>query len=200
MTPELWIALASAKCVTALVPGQNSALMAVVSARFGWTGGILALLGILMAQIVWAIVAIYVIFSALDLVGGDIIWLQTVSAILLIWIGSNTLRVSTDISTVKIHRRAFGHVFDGVVVGIANPMTLMFFLALFPAFVQAGTAAEEVILFTVSAVLASTAAALAPYLLVGGLVRRAGHGELLHLVSGSALVVTGGFLLLHVLG
>lgn len=198
MTAQIWIALATANFFACLAPGQNAALMGAAAARSGPIGGGFAMLGILLAELAWAAIAIYLTFGARELAGDTFVLLQIASAGVLIWFGIGAMREGVGARGFKVHRGALGLVGDGIVVGLANPLALVFFLSVFPAFVPAGTSGSGAALFFVSAILVSSAAGLAPYLAAGGMLRRAGHTNLLHLVSGGALAGTGGLLLLKV--
>ncbi|WP_366523491.1 LysE family transporter [uncultured Sulfitobacter sp.] len=56
---------------------------------------------------------------------------------------------------IKLRRGIAGLVGDGVFVGFANPLALVFFLSVFPAFVPPGTNGTGAVFFFVSAIVAS---------------------------------------------
>ena len=153
MTAQIWIALATANFFACLAPGQNAALMGAAAARSGPIGGGFAMLGILLAELAWAAIAIYLTFGARELAGDTFVLLQIASAGVLIWFGIGAMREGVGARGFKVHRGALGLVGDGIVVGLANPLALVFFLSVFPAFVPAGTSGSGAALFFVSAIL-----------------------------------------------
>lgn len=195
MTLQIWIALATANFLACLAPGQNAALMGAAAARSGPIGGLFAMIGILLAELAWAAIAIHLTFGAQELVGDTYVVLQVASAGVLIWFGIGAMREGVGSGPVKPHKSALGLVGDGIIVGLANPLALIFFLSVFPVFVPPGTSGAGAAFFFVSAILVSSLAGLAPYFAVGGILRRAGHTAALHLISGGALAGTGSILL-----
>lgn len=200
MTLQIWIALATANFFACLAPGQNAALMRAVAARSGPFCTGMALLGILLAELAWATIAIYLTFGARDLAGDTFVLLQVASAGVLIWFGVSALRntFTENEQNVAVERGGIGHLACGVVVGFANPLALVFALSVIPAFVTAGASGLSAAIFFIPAVVVSSAEGLFPYLVAGGLLRRAGQAKLLQLISGGALAGSGGLLLIHV--
>lgn len=198
MTAEIWIALATANFFACLAPGQNAALLGAATARSGLSGGLVAGAGILLAELIWASIAIYLTFGAREVAGESFILMQIASAAVLIWFGVKAMRDGVKTGAVKPHKGYAGLLSDGVVIGLANPLALVFFLSVFPAFVPPESSGRYAALFFVSAILVSSIAGLVPYLAAGGVLRRSGHSATLHLVSGGALAGAGGILLLKV--
>ena len=200
MTLQIWIALATANFFACLAPGQNAALMGAVAARSGPYCTGMAMFGILLAELAWATIAIYLTFGARDLAGDTFVVLQMASAAVLIWFGISALRntFSKTEASVAVQRGGLGHLACGAVVGFANPLALVFALSVIPAFVPAGASGPGAAFFFISAVVISSAAGLFPYLVAGGLLRRAGQAKLMQLISGGALAGSGALLLIHV--
>lgn len=198
MTAQIWIALATANFFACLAPGQNAALLGAATARSGLAGGLVAGAGILLAEFVWALIAIYLTFGAREIAGESFVLLQIASAAVLIWFGVKAIRDGVGTGTVKPHNGYRGLFCDGVVIGLANPLALVFFLSVFPAFVPPEASGAHAAFFFVSAIILSSVAGLAPYLAAGGVLRRSGHSATLHLLSGGALAGAGGILLLKV--
>lgn len=198
MTADIWIALATANFLACLAPGQNAALIGAITARGGPVRASFAMLGILLAELIWACIAIYLTFGARELAGDSFVLIQIASAGVLIWFGICAIRDSVERSATPTEHGPFALTCQGCFVGLANPLALVFFLSVFPAFVPAGTSGPHAVTFFVSAILISSALGLLPYIAAGGLVRRAGKSHLLQLISGSALMGTGGLLLVKI--
>ncbi|MBN8293356.1 LysE family transporter [Rhodobacter sp. NTK016B] len=196
MTPETWITLAMANFVASVAPGQNVALVGASTARAGSAGGLLAVLGILLAELSWSILALFMALGARGVDPALMLALQLASGSVLIVSGLKVLRAvpaearhaaDGPCSAIRI-------VANGVWIGAANPMALVFFLSLFPGFVAAGAETvvlSDLVLFYGSAVVASAAAGLMPYLVVSNALVRFGLARLLGYASGAALLVVG---------
>jgi threonine/homoserine/homoserine lactone efflux protein len=201
MTIKIWGALALANFVASLAPGQNMAYLAAAAVRAGPRGGLAALGGILVAELLWSVLALSLALSAREVSPTLFMRLQYASGGFLIWLGfcilkETAVRVGRQDDTGHFNLRCAAR---GVWVGLANPLALIFFLSLFPGFVSAGTDATDpaVIAFYVSAVLASSAAGLAPYLVTAGVVAQAGQARRLQMISGGSLVILGAVVLLR---
>ncbi len=195
MTLEIWIALAAANFVACLAPGQNAALITAAAARSGAVRGGVAMIGILVAELIWALIAIYLTFGARELAGDAFVLMQIGSAGLLVWFGIATISSSSGGQQAASGSGLSRLLRNGVFVGLANPLALVFFLSVFPAFVPQGATGFGSAVFFVSAILLSSAAGLAPYLAAGDVIGRAGKGLVLQFLSGGALAGTGVLLL-----
>jgi threonine/homoserine/homoserine lactone efflux protein len=177
MTIELWFALAAANFAASVAPGQNVALVGSAAVRAGLRGGAAAVAGILVAECVWSVLALALLLGARDVSPALFAGLQLASVVPLIWIGVCILRdpaADADTDTAPGARCSSRRlVLRGVLIGAANPLALVFFLSLLPGFVPAQTDLSDpaTSAFFVSAVLASTVAGLAPWLVASGLVR-----------------------------
>lgn len=122
-----------------VAPGPNVLFVMTQSAWRGPKAGLFAAAGIESAN------SLYVIFSAVGLAGliaasgtaFEII--KWAGAAYLAWLGFQAIRSSfstaeaSALSTSEASARAFR---DGVVVALGNPKTILFFLALFPQFID----------------------------------------------------------------
>lgn len=198
MSLEIWIALAAANFVASLVPGQNAALIGSATARSGLHGGSFAIIGILAAELIWSVAALVIALSAREL--SPALWtaLQIGSGLVLLSLGVLTFR-DTQADRVETDR-ARGCTciaVQGLWVGLANPMALVFFLSLFPAFVPPDSTGTDANMlgFYASAVVASSFAGLVPYLAVSSALAKGGFAVSLQMCCGGMLVVLGGLVL-----
>lgn len=123
----------------AVAPGPNVLFVMTQSAWRGPKAGLFAAVGIESAN------SLYVIFSAVGLAGliaasgAAFEIIKWAGAAYLAWLGFQAFRSSfstTDapvLSTGEASAKAFR---DGVVVALGNPKTILFFLALFPQFID----------------------------------------------------------------
>ena len=201
MTIDLWIALAAANFVASAAPGQCVALVGSAAVRGGLHGASLAIGGILLAEGLWSTIAIGLALGAREVSPTLFLGLQTASGLALVTFGVTTLmslrRQSDSVLSPHSDRRM---TLEGLWIGLANPLALIFFLSLFPAFVPEDLFAVTpgVALFYISAVLLSTTAALVPYAITADVLKRLGWGPVLNVVSSVTLIALGAILLYRV--
>ncbi len=198
MSIEIWFAPAAANFVACLSPGQNVACLGAATVRMGLRGGLATVGGILLAELLWSILALSLALGARAVSPALVNFLQLASAFVLVWLGLGILRDSTVGADARA-RQGKGHigcVAQGVWVGLANPLALIFFLSLFPGFVSSNADVTDplVTAFYASAVLVSSAAGLSPYL-VDERLARVSQARGLQMVSGGALLLLGALLL-----
>ena len=123
----------------AVAPGPNVLFVMTQSAWRGPKAGLFAAIGIESAN------SLYVLFSAVGLAGliaasgAAFEIIKWAGAAYLAWLGFQALRSSFStadapmLSTGEASAKAFR---DGVVVALGNPKTILFFLALFPQFID----------------------------------------------------------------
>lgn len=196
MTLEMWIGLAALNFLASLSPGQNVALVGGTVLRSGTRSGVAAVLGILLAEAVWAILALCAVIGVLQLDGTLMFGLQLAGGVLLILFGLSILAARIVCTApeaapeIALDKRMIG---KGACIGFANPLALVFFLSVFPQFVtvdDTGLSAFSVI-FCVSAIVLSAALALAPYFALAAMLARSAVSNMLQRVSGAMLVGFG---------
>ena len=197
VTFSAFLAFALVNFAYSLAPGPNAALIVGNSARRGLSAGLGVILGILLAEIVWALVAIAVVVGLLDLVHFHPDTLKLLGACALVLIGTTMLMARTPEAvpvsgTVRKDRPGTlqNTILKGAFVGLTNPLALVFFVSIAPTFlspsqITPGTAAA----FSLAAVL-SCAAAHLPYLGAARLSRRR-VGHLVERGCGMALCCLG---------
>lgn len=205
MSIELWFTVAAANFAASLAPGQNVALVGSAALQAGTRGGAAAAAGILLAELAWSALALALLLGAREVSPGLFAAMQIASAMSLVWIGTCILREPAAASPVAARAggRGIGRfALRGIWVGAANPLALVFFLSLLPGFVpdHGALANPSTVAFYVSAVLVSTAAGLAPWLLASGVLARTGLGCLFQRLSGGALIAIAGLVLWRTLG
>ncbi|MDF2235064.1 LysE family transporter [Albimonas sp. CAU 1670] len=197
MTTDIWIALAAANFAASVAPGQNVAFVGAATARSGLAGGAAAIGGILAAEAAWTVLAVGLILKARAVEPELLLALQAAGGAALIWCGWRALR-----SAVALPQAVCGLpplrarlAAEGLWVGLANPLALMFFVSLLPSLLGGGAAAlgpRETGL-CIAVVVASSAAALTPYLAVSTALVQAGLARGLNLISAASLLVVGAF-------
>lgn len=203
MTLQIWIALAVANYVTAVSPGQNVALISASTARSGPKAGYIAMGGILVADLVWCLLALGLAVSAQEISPNLLLTVQMISGAILVGLGfkiakaTRTMAAQNDTQTKG---RSTLLVAQGFWIGFANPLTLVFFLTLFPAFMPSvvqTTTHASMVLFYGSAVVLSGMVALLPYIFASLAITKSGFGKALNLVSGVSLASVGGLVMVQ---
>ena len=199
---DTWIALALANLVASAAPGQNVALVGSATARSGLPGGGCAIGGILLAEAVWSGVALALALGARKMGPNIFAALELGSGIVLLAFAVHTLRPLGLTAHGGPPRTGPARLTaEGFWIGLANPLALIFFVSLFPAFVSTTGPAPgpSQVGFYVSAIVLSSAAALAPYPVGSRLLARAGPSRVHGLVSGLSLLVLGAGILARAL-
>lgn len=195
MTADIWIALAAANFAASLAPGQNVALVGSATARDGVRGGAAAISGILLAEAIWSAVAVALILKARAVDPDLLLGLQAAGGIALVWCGMRIVRAAAAGRDAAASRSPAGPLLllEGLWIGLANPLALMFFVSLLPSLLGAGAAApgprEAAICVVV--IVGSSFAALVPYLAASTALVRAGLASGLNALSGTALLLVG---------
>lgn len=202
MTPQIWIALAVANFVTAVAPGQNVALVSASTARIGGKAGCITVFAILIADLLWCLLAISLAVGARGISPNFLLGVQVVSGLLLVVFGLKMVKEASRKSAQSLchtKRSSAKLLVHGFGIGFANPLTLVFFLSLFPAFLPVQSLAPDlgIVTFYGSAIVVSGAVALVPYILAGLALSKAGLTKALTLVSGGALASIGGIVLVQ---
>ena len=133
MTSELWITLAAANLAADLAPGQNMAYIGAATARSGLPGGVAAVIGILVSELIWTGIAMALILTARDIDANAMLVFQGGGGLVLVWSGLRVLRSSSEGTNAVRVVSGYGRTaLLGVWVGLANPLALIFFVSIFP--------------------------------------------------------------------
>jgi threonine/homoserine/homoserine lactone efflux protein len=186
VTFEAFFAFAFLNFAYSLAPGPNAALIVGTSARGGTKAGLGVILGILIAEIIWALVAIAVVVGLLDLMHFRPDTLKTLGACALVLIGTMMLiarapqpvpasGVSPDAPDPVLGALS-QTVMKGGFVGLTNPLALVFFISIAPSFLKPSQITQSTAIIFAAAAVFSCAAAHLPYLGAARLSRsRFGH-------------------------
>ena len=196
MTLSLWIALTVANFIACIAPGQNAAFVGGTALSAGMRRGGIAVLGILVAEAIWAILALFAVLGLIAISGEVLFWAQLAGGVVLVLLGISTIftvtsgEKTTDRASETSTRKILGL---GLIIGFANPLALVFFMSVFPQFLAGGTiflSASSVAYFT-SAIVISSALGLVPYVGAGFLTKLQKPSQLMHRLSGGFLVFFG---------
>jgi threonine/homoserine/homoserine lactone efflux protein len=183
VTLEAFLAFAFLNFAYSLAPGPNAALIVGTSARRGNIAGLGVILGILLAEVIWALFAIAIVMGLLDLVHFHPATLQILGACALVLIGTTMLIarepqavIISEGSQATAGRTLPQTVLKGGCVGLTNPLALVFFVSIAPTFLDPSDMTMATVAVFAAAAVVSCAAAHLPYLGAARLSRsRFGH-------------------------
>jgi threonine/homoserine/homoserine lactone efflux protein len=133
----LWTFLPIAALVT-ITPGPATAMVVRSALRDGWRSGVFTVAGNSVGVVVWALLSVLGISALVAASEVAFLILKLIGAAVLVGLGVQTLLGAGE--PVEAPARGRGHAFrDGLVTSIANPKLAVFFVALFPQFIEAGT-------------------------------------------------------------
>ena len=133
----LWAFLPIAVLVT-ITPGPGTAMVVRSAIRDGWRAGLLTITGNAVGVMSWALLSVAGISALVAASEVAFVALKVAGAVVLITLGVQSIRGSRADpaalpDTGSVRRRAMR---DGLVTSLANPKLAVFFVALFPQFVD----------------------------------------------------------------
>jgi threonine/homoserine/homoserine lactone efflux protein len=132
----VWTFLPIAALLT-IAPGPATAMVVRNALRSGWRPAVLTVAGNEVGVVAWALLSVLGISALVAASEVAYLALKLVGAGVLIWIGIQTLRHSgKPVEARPASARPFR---DGVLTSLTNPKLAVFFVALFPQFVDAGS-------------------------------------------------------------
>jgi threonine/homoserine/homoserine lactone efflux protein len=131
----LWTFVPIAALLT-LAPGPGTAMVVRSSLRDGWRAGVLTVTGNEIGVVVWALLSVLGVSALVAASEVAFVALKLVGAAALIWLGVQSLRGSPP---GEFAERSGGAFRAGVITSLANPKLAVFFVALFPQFVEPGS-------------------------------------------------------------
>jgi threonine/homoserine/homoserine lactone efflux protein len=131
----LWTFVPIAALLT-LAPGPGTAMVVRSSLRDGWRSGVLTVVGNELGVVVWALLSVLGVSALVAASEAAFVTLKLIGAAALIWLGVQSLRGSPAAQLADVRGGAFR---AGLITSVANPKLAVFFVALFPQFVEPGS-------------------------------------------------------------
>jgi threonine/homoserine/homoserine lactone efflux protein len=130
--------LLGALIVLAIIPSVSVLAVTARSAAFGFTHGVLAALGIVAADILFILIAVYGLALVAELMGAQFKLVQYLGGAYLIWLGISLWRADTkarqsDEVKQSSHSSSF---LTGFLITLGDQKAILFYLGFFPAFVD----------------------------------------------------------------
>jgi threonine/homoserine/homoserine lactone efflux protein len=118
-----------------IVPGAATAMVVRSSMRGGWRAGVATIAGNEIGVVAWALLSVLGISALVAASEVAFVVLKVTGAAVLVWLGIQSWRGSHTAVADRPTRRPLR---DGIVTSLANPKLAVFFVALFPQFVDPG--------------------------------------------------------------
>ncbi len=158
MNLELWMPFAALIALATLSPGPNVLIVVTNSLRYGLTGGLLTILGNLIALFSIALLAAVGVGAVLKTSPIVFMVMKLVGAAYLIWMGYKMLKSSlsryADIEITdeqkQIDLPARNIMLQAISISLSNPKAILFLSAAFPSFLnlEAAIAPQFMIMFS----------------------------------------------------
>jgi homoserine/homoserine lactone efflux protein len=193
--PDLYLAYILACIVLIVIPGPNVALIVANSVAHGARFGLLTVAGTSSAVVMQLSLTVLGATAVLHFLAVSFDWLRWLGVVYLVWLGIAAWRApAVDLARVGPQARSSRLIFArGLLVGLTNPKTLLFYGAFLPQFITPGPTASDQLLmlavtFLVVAVILDSAWALLAGRLRGLLLA---HVRLRNRLTGGLLVGAG---------
>jgi threonine/homoserine/homoserine lactone efflux protein len=137
MEQHVFIAFVIATAIMIALPGPSVLLTVAHSISFGWKHGIVTVAGATMGIAVQLTIAAVGLTSLLNVVAEAFEWLRWTGAVYLIYLGIKQWRSASDpveLETSSVSKKNL--FFQGLVITIPNPKSLIFIAAFLPQFIN----------------------------------------------------------------
>ena len=148
------LALLGTMIVLAVIPSVSVLAVSARAAAFGFTHGMFTALGIVIADIIFILIAVYGLALVAELMGEQFRWIKYLGGIYLIWLGLALWRAESktrDSDAVK--QSSLGSSFlTGFLITLGDQKAILFYLGFFPAFIDLNqvTTADTLIIILIA--------------------------------------------------
>jgi threonine/homoserine/homoserine lactone efflux protein len=145
---HLYLAFVAATAILILIPGPNVALIVANSVAHGTRFGLMTVAGTGSAMVIQLALTVLGATAVLDLLAASFDWLRWAGVAWLVWLGIAAWRApEADLARTRAQPRSLRAIYlRGLLVGLTNPKTLLFYGAFLPQFVTPGPHATHQLL------------------------------------------------------
>ena len=124
--------------VLAIVPSVSVLAVTARAAAFGFTHGMFTALGIVVADILFILVAVYGLALIAEMMGDQFRLIQYIGAAYLIWLGISLWRAETTARAANsVQQSSWSSSFlTGLLITLGDQKAILFYLGFFPAFID----------------------------------------------------------------
>lgn len=134
-------ALLGALIVLAIVPSVSVLAVSARAAAFGFTHGMFTALGIVVADILFIVIAVYGLALVAELMGDQFKLIQYIGAAYLIWLGVSLWRADAKARAADSVSQSswLSSFLAGFLITLGDQKAILFYLGFFPAFIDLST-------------------------------------------------------------
>jgi threonine/homoserine/homoserine lactone efflux protein len=140
--------------VLAVIPSVSVLAVSARAAAFGFTHGMFTALGIVIADVIFILIAIYGLALVAELMGEQFRLVKYVGGIYLIWLGISLWRADSKArKSDAVKQSSLGSSFlTGFLITLGDQKAILFYLGFFPAFIDLGliTPADTLIIILIA--------------------------------------------------
>lgn len=127
--------------VLAIVPSVSVLAVSARAAAFGFTHGMFTALGIVVADILFIVIAVYGLALVAELMGNQFRLIQYIGAAYLIWLGISLWRTDAKARAAdSVSQSSWWSSFlAGFLITLGDQKAILFYLGFFPAFIDLST-------------------------------------------------------------
>ena len=195
-------ALLGTMIVLAVIPSVSVLAVSARAAALGFTHGMFTALGIVIADIIFILIAVYGLALVAELMGEQFRWIKYLGGIYLIWLGLALWRAESktrDSDAVK--QSSLGSSFlTGFLITLGDQKAILFYLGFFPAFIDLNqvTTADTLIIILIAIISVGGAKLVYAYLAdrASLLFKNTRAIRWINCLAGSVMIAVGVVLLL----
>jgi len=132
------LALLGTLIVLAVIPSVSVLTVSARAAAFGFTHGMFTAFGIVIADIIFILLAVYGLALVAELMGEQFTLIKYIGGVYLVWLGISLWREDARArKTEAIRQSSLGSSFlSGFLITLGDQKAILFYLGFFPAFID----------------------------------------------------------------
>jgi len=132
------LALLGALIVLAIIPSVSVLAVSARAAAFGFTHGMFTAFGIVIADIIFILLAVYGLALVAELMGEQFTLIKYLGGVYLVWLGISLWRADARArKSDAIRQSSLGSSFlTGFLITLGDQKAILFYLGFFPAFID----------------------------------------------------------------
>jgi threonine/homoserine/homoserine lactone efflux protein len=198
------LALCAIMLTLAVIPSTSVALVVTRSATSGVPHGIAVSVGIVLGDLIFALLAILGLTALSELMGTLFLLIRYAAGVYLIWFGVNLIRSRNQ--TLKLDQTSstkglLASFLSGLLVTLGDVKAIFFYASLFPTFLEPSTLGYAEISWILGIIIVTVGGVKLSYALlaqqVANMTRRFSIAKQAKVTSGSLMIGTGTYLIVR---
>ncbi|MDX1432689.1 MAG: LysE family translocator [Gammaproteobacteria bacterium] len=139
MTGTSIAALFATMLVISVAPGPSDFAVVARSVAAGFAQALFMIAGIVVADFLFIVLAVYSLSEVAEWMGGMFVWVKYVCGAYLIWLGIGSMRAAPQGAAPaagSAYASARSSFLGGLLITLGDPKAILFYMGLFPAFVD----------------------------------------------------------------